>query len=120
MYILGIIFIIFLTIFAIIGIKQTLLLIDMKYFHERHFTFDQEVHRWYKSIYKNRLPKETEMIWVFENHLGKQVYYKKDIIDRIKEIVHDIIENDAYENSDAKAAEILKIIEEAENGRIDN
>lgn len=47
------------------------------------------------------------MIW---NREGK-VWYSADVIKKIKDIAEDIVKNDCYENSDAKAQKILNIIE---------
>ena len=50
------------------------------------------------------------------NKIGiEQVWYPKELIDKIKEIAEDIVDKDCYENSDAKAQHILDIIKEAEN-----
>lgn len=55
------------------------------------------------------------MKWVFENYQGTQVYYKAEVVNKIKEIVQRTInkrphsDNTIFEN-------ILKIIEGAENG----
>ena len=47
------------------------------------------------------------MIWVRE---GK-TWYSEKLIKKIKDIAEDIVKNDCYENSDAKAQKILNIIE---------
>lgn len=55
--------------------------------------------------------------WVFENHKGTQVYYKAEVIDRIKKLVQETInkrphsDNQIFEN-------ILEIIKEVDgNGQ---
>ena len=53
------------------------------------------------------------MKWVFENHEGIQVYYKAEVVNRIKEIVQETInkrphsDNQIFEN-------ILEVIKEAD------
>ena len=49
--------------------------------------------------------------WVLNTFQGIKIWYSNDVIERIKKIAKDIVKNDVYENSDAKASEILKIIE---------
>lgn len=56
------------------------------------------------------------MIWRVENKVTHKIdtWYSSDLISKIKEIAQDIVENDCYENSDAKAQRIPDIIEDYE------
>ena len=52
--------------------------------------------------------------WVFENHEGIQVYYKAEVVNKIKEIVQETI-NKRPHSDNKQFKEILKIIEEADS-----
>ena len=52
-------------------------------------------------------------MWVRVDYKGKPVkWYEAELIELVSEIAKDIIENDCYENSDAKAQKILDLIQE--------
>ena len=51
-------------------------------------------------------------MWKLENHEGIKYWYEGELIELVSDIAKDIIENDCYENSDAKAQKILDLIQE--------
>ena len=53
------------------------------------------------------------MKWVFENHEGIQVYYKVEVVNKIKEIVQETI-NKRHHSDNQIFENILEIIKEAD------
>lgn len=52
-------------------------------------------------------------MWQTVDYKGNTVkWYEAELVELVSEIAKDIIENDCYENSDAKAQKILDLIQE--------
>ena len=63
------------------------------------------------SLYENLYNHHGEIVDEYRKQRNKIILYRK-ALEEIREIAKDIIENDVYENSDAKAEKILNKINE--------